>query len=122
MHTTLANLFAEHDAPSHASCADCHVVAGQVLNLVAQLQKQSVEYRRLLWQWKTSPDAAMKDKYEWFKQTVDAGDTALGEASKSIERLVDVWAQLDRYMAELKTVTAKASPSVPTPVSGLPNV
>lgn len=109
MHTTLKNLFAEHDSPSHATCADCHTIAGQVLDLVASLQKQSVEYRRLLWQWKTSPDAGAKDKYEWFKQTVDANDAAMAAVSQAVERLVDVQAQFDRYMAELKTVDPAAT-------------
>jgi hypothetical protein len=109
MHHTLTNLFAEHNAPSHATCAYCHTIAGQVLDLAAQLQKQSVEYRRLLWQWKTSPDAGMKDKYEWFKQTIDANDAAIADATKAVERMVDVQAQLDRYMADLKTVDPAAT-------------
>jgi hypothetical protein len=99
MHHTIQQLFDEHESPSHASAAHTHEVVGHVLELVADLQQQALVYKRLMWAWKTAPDAEMKDKLEWFKQTFDAGETALTELSRAAERLVDGWAQLDRYMA-----------------------
>lgn len=115
MHSAIQKLFDEHENPTHAAAAHTHEVAGHVLELVADLQQQAVVYKRLLWAWKTSPDAEMKDKLEWFKQTFDAGETALTELSRAAERLVDSWAQLDRYMemgkADMARVDAAQSES-----------
>lgn len=108
MHPTIEKLFAEHEAPTHASAAHTHEVVGQVLELVADLQQQAIVYKRLLWAWKTAPDAELKDKHEWFKQTLEAGETALAELSRAAERVVDSWAQLDRYMAIGKADIATA--------------
>lgn len=100
MRNPIERLFKEHESPAHASKQDVHDALAKIHRLVANVQKQVLEYRQLTTEAHLHPEQhpALEGKLEFVYQTFSAMEreaTALADHGRQLAAAVQ---QLDRVM------------------------
>ncbi len=107
MTPSLADVFAEHDDPTHASKREIHDQLAVILAIGADVQKQMIEYRSKLMAAQLVDDT-LTGQMEHMHQTFGAAEREATTFVTAGRNLAMCFTQLDRYMAEQRARLDKA--------------
>lgn len=114
-HAVLQPLFAEHAKPTHATKRAVHDQLRPVLAVIADVNHQIMLYADLIQQAELTAEGAelaplLANMHSTMKAALEDG----AAANAILRRLAQTFGDLDRYIAERKTVLAPATPSTTT--------
>jgi hypothetical protein len=100
----MKSVFAEHDNPTFCCKQDVHAGIAPLLTLVADVQKQVIEYRAQL-DAAVLADDSQEGQVEHFHQTLGAMEREAAAFATAGRNLARCFTQLDRYIFDAKVAS-----------------